>query len=144
MKKLSQKQLDLAIEAIAQKSAARIIEEAAAQNITTTQEVHDLIVKLLSDEKTYADLKRGARLEANSELYPIYRRRTNDVFRTKDIELGMLLENGLDYGALACLVKDGEEYGDLEKAVWKGIEDGWGAAYAEAVENAWREKEEED
>lgn len=129
------------IEAIAQKSAACIIEEAGAQNITTTQEVHDLIVKLLCDEKTYEDIEKGARLEANERLYPIYRGRTNEILRTKDMTFDMLLEGGLDYGALEGFV-DGDY--SLEEAIKKCIVDGWGAAYAEAAEAEWREKEEEE
>ena len=132
------------IEAIAQKSAASIIEEAGAQNITTTQEVHDLIVKLLSDEKTYEDIEKGARLEANTRLYPVYKWRTNEILSTKDMTFDMLLEGGLDYGALQCLVGDGEEFGDLEEAIKSCIEDGWGASYAEAAEAEWREKEKEE
>lgn len=77
-------------------------------------------------------------------LYPFYKWRTNEILSTKDMTFDMLLEGGLDYGALQCLVDDGEEFGNLEDAIKKCIEDGWGVAYAEAAEAEWREKEKEE
>lgn len=124
------------IEAIAQESASRIIEEAEAQGITNTQEVHDLIVKLLSDEKTYAELERDSKAKAKELLFMRYRWR-DEVLNATQITIDMLTDYGLDYAGLTCLVEDGEEFGDLEKAIKKCIVDGWGPAYAEYAKEAW-------
>ena len=124
------------IETIAQESASRIIEEADAQGITNPQEVHDLIVKLLSDEKTYAELEKDAKAKAKEWLFMRYRFR-DEVINATEITIDMLTDYGLDYAGLAYLVEEGEEFGNLEKAIKQCIVDGWGPAYAESAKDAW-------
>ncbi len=123
------------IEKIATEFAARIIEEADAQNITNVQEVHGLIIKHLSTD--IEKVKLDVIGKANELLYPIHHWQANVIVKciTPSLDQAML-----DYGALSCFVLDGEESGmDLSEAIYKGIVDGWGANFANAAEKAWKE-----
>lgn len=126
------------IEAIATESAPKIIAEADAENITTTKEVHDIIVSLLVNKGE--EIKADVRSKANELLYEIDRYNADKILKCLEPNIDQLAALGVDYGALSCLVCDREESGmDLEEAIYKGIVDGWGGAYAELANCTWRD-----
>lgn len=128
------------IEQIADESAPRIIKEADAQGITTPEEVRGIIVRLLTDKESRKEIERDAQSKANEYAYSMFRREANDVLKMAEFSIEQLVETGVDYGPLSCLVIDGEEYWTLEGAVRAGIVDGWGSAWFEAAREKYYQK----
>lgn len=140
------------IERIAEKIAQKLIKDARADIITTVQEVHDIIVKLLSDEKTLEIIKDDVKSEAPTHIVyenMLKKRKANEILDSLEPTLDQLIEDGLNYrwlgrfiedekyyGSKWCMVSDdGEMYTTLEDAIQKCIVTLWWQAFINELFN---------
>lgn len=124
------------------KNSRHIVEEADAQNVTTEDEVEQIVINLLSDRVALKYISAMAIEKADDLLFEQYHSRGYSFHREKvaklfKADLSLLTEDGADYGPLSCCVLDGfgeDTWKDVESAVEKGLIDNWGhtiLSYAE-------------
>lgn len=114
------------------KNSRNIVKEADAQNITTEDEVEQIVIDLLSNPETLKEIEHDAKFYAETRMYNQYHSRRyysyrEDVRKLMKPDLNQLAE-GADYGMLECCVLDGlgeDTCPDVKTAVKKGLVDAW-------------------
>jgi len=128
------------------KASRSIVKDADAQNVTTEDKVEAIVIRLLSDEKTLAEIKADALSKAEELLsnqyysykYSIYRDEVKKRFKAN---LSQLTEDGANFGPLSCFVLDGPKisYNSVEDAVKAGLVNNWGLVILSEAENKYLE-----
>lgn len=122
------------------KNSRKIVWEADAKNITTEDEVEQIVVDLLTND--IEEIKREAISKAETQLFLEYHSRgyslhRDDVKKRFKADLSLIKDDGADYGALSCCVLDGfgeDTWVDVKASVKQGIIDSWGPEILLAAE----------
>lgn len=106
-----------------------IVRDADAQNVTTEDEVENIVTELLSNNESRAIITWEALERADDILYIRFRRYGEDAYRYRNKlkelfnpRLEMLVDVGADWAPLNCFVCDGQDaYENVKEAVRTGL-----------------------
>ena len=126
------------------KNSRKIVDEADAQNLTTEDEVEQIVIDLLSNPETLKEIEHDAKFYAETRMYDQYHSRRyysyrEDVRKLMKPDLNQI-SDGADYGMLECCVLDGlgeDTCPDVKTAVKKGLVDAWGCGILSDAEDEY-------
>lgn len=104
-----------------------IVRDADAQNVTTEDEVENIVTEVLSNNESRAIITRDALDRADEILYLRFRRYCDDTYRNKlkvmfNPRLELLVDVGADWAPLNCFVCDGQDaFENVKEAVRTGL-----------------------